>query len=205
MKHVKRLALAVLVAALVAPAAWSQGGKYTPDQNSQITGGPKHSTMSKNPNDPTNKNWNTDSAAADQQFLKDAAQSGLAEVQLGQLAEQKAADPAVKQFGQRMVQDHGKANDQLKSLASSKGVQLPTTLQPKDQQKKDQLANLSGQQFDQEYMQTMVLDHQKDVMRFQKEAGGAKAGDVKKFASDTLPTLKSHLQEAQKLEQQQNK
>ncbi|MGZ4788268.1 MAG: DUF4142 domain-containing protein [Terriglobales bacterium] len=135
--------------------------------------------------------------AADKAFVKKAAQGGMAEVELGQLATQKAEGADVKKFGQRMVDDHSKANDQLKSLAEQKGVQLPTDLNAKDKALKDRLSKLSGEQFDRVYMQHMVQDHKKDVAEFQKEAKSAKDSDVKNFAQQTLPTLQDHLKMAE--------
>jgi putative membrane protein len=136
-------------------------------------------------------------AAADKTFVTKAAQGGLAEVQLGQLATQKGQSDDVKKFGQRMVDDHTKANDQLKSIAQQKGVQIPSDLDSKDKALKDKLSGLSGAEFDRMYMQHMVQDHKKDVAEFQKEASNGKDPDVKNFASQTLPTLKEHLQMAQ--------
>jgi putative membrane protein len=133
----------------------------------------------------------------DREFIEDAAKGGLAEVQLGQLAAQKAENPDVKKFGQRMVDDHGKANDQLKQLASSKGLNLPTDLDRSARREHDKLSKLSGADFDREYMKHMVSDHKKDVKDFQKEAKSGKDADVKNFASSTLPTLQDHLQMAQ--------
>lgn len=137
-------------------------------------------------------------AASDKAFMMKAAQGGLAEVQLGQLAVDKAQDADVKAFGQRMVDDHGKANDQLKSIAQQKGVTLPTDLDAKDKAAKDRLSKLSGAQFDRAYMRDMVSDHKKDVAEFKKEANAGKDNDVKNFASQTVPTLESHLQDAEK-------
>jgi len=136
-------------------------------------------------------------ARADRKFVEDAAKGGMAEVQLGQLAAQKAQSSDVKQFGQRMVDDHTKANDQLKSIASSKGVQLPTDLDRADKREYDRLSKLSGADFDREYMKHMVSDHKKDVSDFRKEAKSGKDNDVKSFASTTVPTLEQHLQMAQ--------
>ena len=142
---------------------------------------------------------------ADKTFVKKAAEGGLAEVQLGQLAAQKGNSDRVKQFGQRMVDDHTKANDQLKSVAQQKGVQLPTDLDAKDKALKDKLSNLSGDQFDHMYMQHMVQDHKKDVAEFQKEANSGKDQDVKNFAQQTLPTLQDHLKMAQQTQQAEMK
>ena len=136
-------------------------------------------------------------AHRDRRFIEDAAKGGLAEVQLGQLAAQKAQSPEVKQFGQKMADDHGKANDQLKQLASSKGVELPTDLVRAARREHDKLSKMSGDDFDREYMKHMVSDHKKDVKDFEKEAKSGKDADVKTFASSTLPTLQDHLQMAQ--------
>src|SRR5581483_255211 len=98
-------------------------------------------------------------SSADKTFITKAAEGGLAEVELGQLAKDKAQDPKVKEFGDRMVTDHTKANDELKSLASQKGVTLPTEVSAKDKAEKDRLSKLSGDQFDRAYMKYMVQDH----------------------------------------------
>jgi putative membrane protein len=136
-------------------------------------------------------------SSADKTFVMHAAQGGMAEVQLGQLAADKASSPDVKKFGQKMVDDHSKANDQLKSIAQQKGITLPTDLSAKDKALKDKLSGMSGAQFDKMYMQSMVADHKKDVAEFQKESTGGKDPDVKSFASQTLPILQGHLLMAQ--------
>ena len=130
-------------------------------------------------------------------FVRKAAMGGMAEVELGNLAQQKASNDQVKQFGAKMVQDHGKANDELKQLASSKGIDLPSALDSKHQKDMDKLNKLSGAQFDKAYMSHMVDDHKKDVSEFKKQAKSGKDADVKAFASKTLPTLEEHLQLAQ--------
>src|SRR3954452_14158384 len=135
-------------------------------------------------------------APADKQFIKKAAQGGLAEVQLGQLATEKADSPDVKQFGQKMVDDHSKANDQLKQVASNKGVTVPDKLSAKDAATKARLEKLSGKAFDRAYMHDMVLDHTKDVSEFRMESKNAKDPALKNFVTETLPTLKDHLKEA---------
>jgi putative membrane protein len=138
-------------------------------------------------------------SATDRQFLDKAAQGGQAEVQLGKLAQDKSQDPKVKSFAERMVKDHSQANQKLESLASSKGVTLPTSLNAEDQKEKDRLSKLSAEQFDHAYMSYMVKDHTQDVSEFRKESESAKDPDVKQFASQTLPTLESHLQEAKSI------
>jgi putative membrane protein len=143
-------------------------------------------------------------SSADRSFITKAAEGGLAEVELGQLAQEKAKDSKIKDFGKRMVDDHGKANDQLKSLASSKGVNLPSDLNAKDKAEKDRLSKLSGEQFDKAYMSLMVKDHTKDVSEFRRESQSAKDPEVKNFASSTLPTLEEHLKIAKSIAPQQS-
>jgi len=140
-------------------------------------------------------------SSGDRKFMEKAAEGGMAEVKLGQLASQKASADQVKQFGQRMVDDHGKANDQLKQLASTKNVTLPTDLDKSTQREYDKLSKLSGADFDREYMKHMVSDHKKDISEFKSESNKAKDADLKQFASSTLPTLQEHLNLAQSAEQ----
>ncbi len=142
----------------------------------------------------------TGESHADQKFITKAAQGGLAEVELGKLASQRASSAEVKQFGEKMATDHGAANQELTSLASSKGVSVPQQLDAKDQKLRDRLSTLSGADFDRAYMKTMVKDHRKDVAEFKRESAKAKDPDVKSWASKTLPTLESHLDLAQKTE-----
>jgi putative membrane protein len=136
-------------------------------------------------------------ARGDRKFIEEAAKGGMAEVELGQLAAQKGQSDQVKQFGQKMVDDHGKANDQLKQLASSKGVTLPTEVDGKTKRELDRLSKLSGADFDREYMKHMVSDHKKDVKEFKSQAKSAKDADLKSFASSTEPVLEQHLQLAE--------
>jgi putative membrane protein len=138
-------------------------------------------------------------AQADKSFVMKAAQGGMAEVELGNLAKEKAQSDQVKQFAQRMVDDHGKANKELKSIAQQKGITLPTSLPAKEQKTKDKLSSLSGEQFDHAYMQHMLMDHKKDVAEFKKASTTCKDNDIKEFAGKTLPTLQDHLKEAQQI------
>jgi putative membrane protein len=135
-------------------------------------------------------------SSADRMFMNKAAQGGMAEVKLGQLASEKASAQPVKDFGMRMVNDHSQANDKLKGIASSKGVTLPDSVSPKDKALYDRLSGLSGDSFDRAYMQAMVKDHNEDVAEFRKESKMAKDSDVQSFASMTLPTLEDHLRMA---------
>ena len=129
----------------------------------------------------------------DTSFAKEAALGGMSEVELGQLAVQKASDPRVRQFGQHMIDDHSKANDVLKAAAAQEGIALPTSTDKKHEELRAKFDKLSGAQFDEAYTKEMVRDHKEDVVAFEKQA---KAGNspVQRFASDTLPTLQNHLQ-----------
>jgi len=135
--------------------------------------------------------------ASDKQFVTKAAQGGMAEVELGQLAASKGSNDAVKQFGQKMVDDHGKANEELKSLAQQKNITLPSEPDAKTKSEKARLEKLSGEAFDKAYISHMVTDHKKDVAEFKKESSSGKDPDVKQWAGKTLPTLQEHLKLAQ--------
>jgi putative membrane protein len=136
----------------------------------------------------------------DQQFVKEAIEADLAEVQVGQLAQQKGQSQQAKQFGQALQQDHSQNLQQAQQLAQQLGVTAPT--QPNAQQKKmyEKLSKLSGPKFDQQFAKDMVADHKKDVAKFQKEGKGQ--GAVAQFAQQTTPVLQKHLQMAQQIENQ---
>lgn len=135
----------------------------------------------------------------DKKFAQKAAAGGMAEVELGKLAVQKASSDAVKQFGQKMIDDHTKANDQLKQIASKEGLDLPQSLDSKHQSRVDKLAKLSGPAFDKAYMKDAVKDHEKDVNEFKEEAQYGSDPNIRQFASTTLPTLQQHLAAAKDL------
>jgi putative membrane protein len=129
----------------------------------------------------------------DKKFAKDAALGGLTEVELGKLAAQKASNDAVKQFGQRMVDDHSKANEQLKQIAGKSNIEVPAALDSKHQSRVDKLAKLSGPAFDKAYVKDQLKDHERDVDDFKSEAQNGSDPNVKQFAMQTLPTLQEHL------------
>jgi putative membrane protein len=135
-------------------------------------------------------------AKDDAGFVTKAAQGGMAEVNLGTMAAQKAASADVKTFGNTMVTDHSKANDELKQLAASKGVTLPADVGKENQDVADKLGKLTGAAFDKAYMKDMVEDHEKDVKDFEKASKSAKDPDLKAWAAKTLPTLQGHLKMA---------
>jgi putative membrane protein len=124
----------------------------------------------------------------DKIFLRKAAQGGMAEVKLGQLAAQKGSSDDVTAFGQKMVDDHTKLNSEMAPIADSMGVRLPTNLNKEDQAEYDKLDGLSGNDFDMEYLSFMVKDHHKDLHEFRQEA-----------ASTTDPTLQTAVNNATKV------
>jgi putative membrane protein len=138
-------------------------------------------------------------AAADQAFAKEAAMGGMAEVDLGKLAASNGSGADVKQFGQRMVDDHSKANDELKSWAAQKNVTLPTDLNAKHKAEHAHLEKMTGSAFDRAYMAAMVADHNQDVAAFQRESKAAKDADLKAWAAKTLPTLQDHQKSAKEI------
>ena len=133
---------------------------------------------------------------ADKTFMTKAAEGGMMEVNLGTLAAAKATTNQVKDFGNRMVTDHGKAGDELKTLAANKGVTLPT--QPGDEEKKasNDLSMKKGKDFDKAYMSLMVKDHEKDIAEFEKESKEAQDPDLKNWVTRTLPIIQDHLKMA---------
>ncbi|HWB82609.1 MAG TPA: DUF4142 domain-containing protein [Bryobacteraceae bacterium] len=141
----------------------------------------------------------------DSSWAMKAAQGGMAEVKLGRLAQDNASSQAVKDFGQKMVDDHSKANDELKQVASSKGIALPSSISAKDQATYDRLSKLKGSAFDRAYMTQMVKDHRTDIAEFKREASHGSDADLKSFAQKTEPTLEQHLQLAEKTEAQVKK
>jgi putative membrane protein len=132
-------------------------------------------------------------SADDKTFVMKAAQSGMTEVQLGQLAADKGNSPDVKAFGFQMVTDHGKANDELKTIATSKGITVSDKLDSKHQAKVDKMTKLSGASFDKAYVTAMVAGHKEADTLFTKEASSGEDADIKAFAAKADETVKMHL------------
>src|SRR5712664_4750574 len=137
---------------------------------------------------------------SDEVFLRNAAEGSMAEVKLGQLAEEKAQAPEVKNFAKRMIEDHSKAVGELKQIGSQEGINLPTDTSHKDAETYDRLAKLSGPEFDRAYAQDMVKDHKKDIAEFKKGETEVQKPALKQFTQRELPTLQSHLELAQHME-----
>ena len=144
-------------------------------------------------------------AIDDQDFVRKALQGGDAEVQLGQLAEQKSQSSDVKQFGQKMVQDHSQLGDQvIKPLAKQLGVKEPNGLSKKDKQLVASLEGLSGPQFDQEYIKAMVKDHKQDLKEFTDETQMSQDPNVKKAALEGCNVITQHLELIERIAQTHN-
>ncbi|PPK99092.1 putative membrane protein [Parapedobacter indicus] len=132
----------------------------------------------------------------DGDFAVKAADAGLAEVELGKLAQEKATDPRVKDFAQMMVNDHQKANDELMTIATRHNITLPPVISKDQADKQRKLREKSGAEFDKEYIDMMVKDHNKVVSLFEDASSDAQNADLKAFASKTLPILKKHHEDA---------
>ncbi|HEX7956698.1 MAG TPA: DUF4142 domain-containing protein [Pyrinomonadaceae bacterium] len=176
-------ACAVLAAAVAAaPGATQNSNSSTTQNDNAHAGHQSHGRM-----------------AADHRFATEAAMGGMMEVELGRVAAQKGASDEVRQFGQRMVDDHTKANEELMRVASGKGMTLPSAPDPKHRAEMQKLSALSGERFDREYVKMMLKDHRKDVAEFRKESARGADADLKSFAARTLPTLQEHLRMIQRI------
>jgi putative membrane protein len=144
---------------------------------------------------------NTKVQRSDRNFIEKAAGGGKEEVELGRLAQSKASNEAVKQFAQRMVEDHANANKELMELAANKGVKLDDKA-PKKNPMMDRLSKLQGADFDREYVKEMVKDHKKDVAEFRRMHSGAVDPNLKAWIDKTLPTLEDHLKTIEGIQSQ---
>ena len=138
---------------------------------------------------------------ADKQFMKHAAEYGMAEIEAGKLAESKAASADVKSFAKQMLDDHQKASDELKQLAETKGYKLPDSPSLMQRAGLKLLASSDGDKFDKRYAERYGIEaHESTIKAFRKEASEAKDSDVKAFAEKLLPRLEHHLSMAQTLQ-----
>jgi putative membrane protein len=150
-------------------------------------------------NEATEKNAGTQKLEDDHEFAVDAASGGMMEVQLGQIAATNAASAKVKEFGQMMVDDHSKANDEMKALAATKGITLPATPGEKHQKHINDLKDKKAADFDKDYISMMVDDHEEDIKKFEEEANNGKDAELKAFAAGKLPILRKHLEMAKSI------
>lgn len=189
-ERVKTVFLFLIVGILTAVGA-ACPASTPPGNNSTANSAPIVKTDPAKP--PTDKG-DTVVTGGDLAFLNDAAPGGMAEVELGKLAVSKSSSAEVKAFAQKMIDDHTKAGDDLKALATQKKVTLPPDVLPAHKQLMEKLSKLSGADFDKEYVKAMVEAHEKDVAAFENVSKTAADADVKAFATKTLPTLKMHLE-----------
>ncbi len=155
----------------------------------------------------SNANAGTGSASnsnSDQNFLNDAAKGNRAEVQLGKMVAAKTKDSNVKQFAQMMVKDHSDALNKLQQVAKSKNITLPDGIPDDAKELQSKLSSETGKQFDKDYMDGMVEDHQKDVQEFQQASNSLQDSDIKNWVITTLPTLQKHLDQAQQIDSKLN-
>jgi len=217
------LAVAVMVMGLPAVTAYGQtgSGSSSSTQSGRSSSGAQSSTSDRDAGaNTTDRGTEMNSArssksqtgmgstgnlnSTDRTFVTKAAQGGMAEVELGRVAEQRASNDAVKNFAKRMVADHSKANDELKSQVQQMSVSVPSSMDAKEQSEKDRLSKLSGAEFDKAYMNKMVQDHKQDLSEFQKEANSGGDETLRSFASKTLPTLQEHMRLAEQVNSQVN-
>jgi putative membrane protein len=174
--------------------------------NTSTTTGTSTTTAARTPGPESSPGTGASMSPDDRTFAEEAANGGLAEVQLGQLAVKNAKGADVKQFGQKMIDDHTKANNELKQILAKKSITPPAELNTKNKELYDRLSKLTGDQFDKAYMAAMVEDHTKDVADFEKKSNDTTGdADIKAFATKTLPTLKGHLQMAKDTEAKESK
>ncbi|MBL6457268.1 DUF4142 domain-containing protein [Belnapia sp. T6] len=140
-------------------------------------------------------------STTDAGFMTTATRGGIAEVRMGQLAQRNGSSPAVKRFGERMVADHTRVNQEMLALAQQKQITPPDTMGAEHQAIYDRLASLRGRAFDRAYVQAMIADHREDVQAFQTEAQDGTDPDVKAFAARQLPVLQDHLRMVERLDQ----
>ena len=146
----------------------------------------------------------TNASSSDKKFVHSALEGGNAEIKLGQLAAQKGNSEDVKQFGQKMVDDHSKLGDQMKQIAQQQGIEVPDGISAKDKALETKLNSLSGDAFDKAYIKAMVKDHQKDLSEFKKEANSGNDTSIKDAASQGAQVISQHLQMAEQMAQKHN-
>jgi putative membrane protein len=169
-------------------------GSASSSDNGSSTGTASGSTMGSTGNGSMSSGSTSSSNVSqqDSNFVTIAAQSGLAEVQMGTLAEQKGG-ASVKKIGARMVADHTKANTKLKEIAEQLGLVVPASLSSADQETYTKLQGESGARFDSDYLAAQLTAHQQAISLFSQEAEQGKDAALRKFAARTLPVLKEHL------------
>lgn len=136
----------------------------------------------------------------DAEFVKKAASGGMLEVKLSENAQTRVTNPDVRQYAARLVRDHAKANNELKAAAQSASVPVPDVMSEKDQKVLDHFKDIKGENYDREFIDHMVKDHEEDIAAFRRASQEAKHAQIKTFAARTLPTLEEHLRIAKDLQ-----
>lgn len=196
----KKLSLAsVIAAAIIFSACNGNSNTSTNTDTTSTTMSSTDTTNNMNSMDTTNNSANAMTTVDDnsKDFANDAAEGGMMEVQLGNIAEKNAANQSVKDFGKMMVDDHSKINDNLKDLAAKKNVTLPPTVSSDQQKHIDKLSKKTGNEFDKDYVSMMIEDHKKDISGFKKAGEKITDPDFKDFVIKTLPILQKHLDSIQ--------
>jgi len=197
------LALCAATALVLAPQLHAQSpARQSPMQQSPNPTNPAQPNGI--PNSPVSQMAPPDGGTQlqDKVFLQKASEGGMAEIQLGQLAAQKGNSSEVKQFGQKMVEDHTRLNEQMKPIADTLGVNAPKHLNKADQAEYDKLSGLSGDAFDQEYITDMVKDHRQDLHEFRREELATSNPDLKAMVSQAEQVISQHLSMIQGIAQQ---
>jgi len=201
------LALVAGAALLGGSPAMAQMSPSGGQQSAPTQGAPPMSRPGASPMDQTangNQDPNGTAAMMDKQFVRSALEGGMAEVQMGQLAAQKSSNPDVKEFGQKMVDDHTKLGDQMKQVAAQMNVKVPDSLSSKDKSTIAKLSALNGDAFDKAYIKDMVKDHKKDEKEFKQEAIDASNPTLKNVASQGAQVIGQHLQMIEQIAQKNN-
>jgi putative membrane protein len=180
----KKRPIRFLFAAFVSAALFSCGGQNKQEDTKEVA-----EEQNEEKFDDSDKEKDTD-------FAINAADGGMLEVELGKLAQTKATSAEVKKFAQMMVDDHSKANDELKALASQKNISLPASLSDKHQNKLKDLTEKTGDEFDKDYIDFMVEDHEEDIDAFEKQAENGTDAELKSWAAGKVTTLRHHLEMA---------
>ncbi|MEG4515343.1 MULTISPECIES: DUF4142 domain-containing protein [unclassified Microcoleus] len=176
------------------------GSPNTPNTPTNNTPGrspnsPINNTPSRSPNTPTGGETSPNSLSSqDRNFVMQAGQIGMLEVELGRLAVQRGSSPGVKQYGQEMVEEHTQANQELMQVAMQKGVKLPTGMSSQNTALMERLSGLSGTSFDTAYKQAMIESHNQAIALFQAQSQQGQDADLKAWATQKLPNLQAHLQ-----------
>lgn len=188
----------ILISIAVSSLFLSSCNNKTNDGDASNTG--DNSDAKKVAIDSNKEKFNDAEIKPDTKFAVSAADGGMFEVELGKLALTKGNMPEIKKFGQMMIDDHGKANEELKNLAAGKNISLPLALGDSYQNKVKDLTAKTGNDFDKAYTSLMVSDHKEDIEHFKKEAEDGKDAEIKAWAAGKLSTLEHHLQMAESAE-----